>query len=112
MRNYSVASTEIYNINETGFMLGQGSTEQVVVPAGDQAAQFKAKPGTQESATVIKCIRSGGQVLLPLIITKGRIHTVGEHQRMEKHSSHVELLKDNQWLDKQQAGGTVGQEHL
>ena len=64
--------------NETGFVFGLAGSQHVVVPAGEKAVQFKAQPGNQHSATAIECIGSGGQVLLPLIITKGKLHTVGE----------------------------------
>ncbi|SPO30246.1 uncharacterized protein UTRI_05710 [Ustilago trichophora] len=59
-----------------------GGSERVIVPSGDQATRFKAQPGTQELAMAIECIGSGGQVLLPVIITKGASHMVGEHWKM------------------------------
>ncbi|SJX63542.1 related to transposase [Sporisorium reilianum f. sp. reilianum] len=82
MCNFSIASMDIFNMDETSFIFGQAGSERMVVPSGDLASWFKAQPGTQESATIVKCIRSGGQVLLLLIITKGVCHTVGEHRRM------------------------------
>ncbi|SPO23620.1 related to transposase [Ustilago trichophora] len=82
VNEYSVASTNIFNMDETGFRFGQGGSERVIVPSGDQAARFKAQPGTRESATAIECIGTGGQVLPPVIITKGASHMVGEHRKM------------------------------
>ncbi|KAJ1025927.1 hypothetical protein NDA16_002553 [Ustilago loliicola] len=70
-------------MDESGYCFGQGGSERVLVPDGDKAARFKAQPGSREMATVIECIGSGGQILLPLVITKGHIHTVGEQQWME-----------------------------
>ena len=64
-------------------MLGCGGIEQVVVPAGDQTACFKAQLGNQEWATAVECVGSGGQVLPPLIITKGTRHTVVDHHWMK-----------------------------
>ncbi|CBQ69896.1 related to transposases [Sporisorium reilianum SRZ2] len=51
MREFSVASTNVFNMDETGFMLGQAGSD-------------------------------GGQVLLLLIITKGRVHMVREQRRL------------------------------
>lgn len=82
MREYSVASTDVFNMDETGFMFGLGASERVVVSTGDLASRFSAQPGTRGSASVIECIGSGGQVLPPLIITKGKHRTVGEQRRM------------------------------
>ncbi|SPO30161.1 related to transposase [Ustilago trichophora] len=61
LHEYNVSSTNIYNMDETGFMFGVGGHERVVVPSGDQAASFRAQPGNRESATVIECIGSAGQ---------------------------------------------------
>ncbi|SJX63767.1 related to transposase [Sporisorium reilianum f. sp. reilianum] len=82
MHNFGIASANIFNMDKTSFMFGQAGSEWVLIPFGDPASWFKAQPGTQESATVIKCIGSSGQVLLLLIITKGIRHTVGEQWRM------------------------------
>ncbi|SPO24922.1 related to transposase [Ustilago trichophora] len=95
LREYNVSSTNIYNMDETGFMFGVGGREQVVVPSGDQAASFKAQPGNRESATVIECIGSAGQVLPPLVITKGCVHTVGEQRRMEDVPATWRFAKSN-----------------
>ncbi|SJX61013.1 related to transposase [Sporisorium reilianum f. sp. reilianum] len=80
---FNISTGNVYNMDETGFMFGQGGSERVIVPAGNPASRFKAQPGSRESATVIECIGSGGQVLPPLIITKGKRHTIGEHRQME-----------------------------
>ncbi|SPO28103.1 related to transposase [Ustilago trichophora] len=95
LREYNVSSTNIYNMDETGFMFGVGGRERVVVPSGDQAASFKAQPGNRESATVIECIGSAGQVLPPLVITKGHVHTVGEQRRMEDVPATWRFAKSN-----------------
>lgn len=60
MREYHVTSTDVFNMDETGFMFGQAGTERVIIPSGDPASRFKAQPGTRESAMVVECIRSGG----------------------------------------------------
>ncbi|KAJ1025180.1 hypothetical protein NDA16_002685 [Ustilago loliicola] len=70
-------------MDETGFTFGQGGSQYVLVPDNDPASQFKAQPDTCENATVIECIGSGSQVLPLLVITCGKIHTVGEQRQME-----------------------------
>ena len=83
VQEYRISPNLIFNMDETGFLFGQGGSQRVLVPAGDPASRFKAQPGNRESATVIECIGSGGQVLPPMIITRGKVHTVGEQRRME-----------------------------
>ncbi|SJX62091.1 related to transposase [Sporisorium reilianum f. sp. reilianum] len=80
---YRISSNNIFNMDETGFVFGLGSSQHVIMPGGDPAGWFKAQPGNHQNATVIEAISSGGQVLLPLIITKGKLHTVGEQWHME-----------------------------
>ncbi|KAJ1024711.1 hypothetical protein NDA16_002751 [Ustilago loliicola] len=70
-------------MDETGFTFGQGGSQCVLVPNDDPASWFKAQPDTRENATVIECIGSSGQVLPLLVITCGKIHTVGEQRQME-----------------------------
>jgi len=80
---YGVASTNVLNMDETGCPFRQTASERVLVPDGDQAARFKSQATNRKMATAIECIGSGGQVLPPLIITRGKVHTVGEHRQME-----------------------------
>ncbi|SJX60738.1 related to transposase [Sporisorium reilianum f. sp. reilianum] len=80
---YKISSSNIFNMDETGFVFGLSSSQHVIVPGSDPAGRFKAQLGNCQNTTVIKAIGSRGQVLLPLIITKGKLHTVGEQRRME-----------------------------
>lgn len=100
MNDYGVQSGAIYNMDKTGFMVGQGGSEHILVPDGDKAARFKAQLGSREWASVIECIGSAGQVLPPLVITKGCIHTVGEQWQMENVPITWRFSKsDNGWSD-------------
>ncbi|SJX60630.1 related to transposase [Sporisorium reilianum f. sp. reilianum] len=100
MHNFGIALANIFNMDKTGFMFGQAGSEQVLVPSGDPASWFKAQPGTRELATVIEYIGSSGQVLLPLIITKGVHHTVGEQWRMAGIPSMWHFTKSsNSWTN-------------
>ncbi|SJX61423.1 related to transposase [Sporisorium reilianum f. sp. reilianum] len=83
-------------MDETGFMFGIGAKQHVVIPKGH--ARFKGVPGNQQSATVIECIGSGGQVLPPLVINAGKIHMFGEFRRMVDIDDNWSFAKtDNGW---------------
>ncbi|SJX60464.1 related to transposase [Sporisorium reilianum f. sp. reilianum] len=82
MHNFGIASTDIFNMDKTGFIFGQASSERVVIPSGDLASHSR-------------------QVLPPLIITKGVCHTVGEHQRMNGVPALWHFTKSsNGWTNK------------
>ena len=101
---YNIGLGDMYNMDETGFLVGCGGSKRVLVPEGNPAACFKAQPGYWEWATVIECIGSAGQVLPPLIIMKGQIHTVGEQQRMVNIPQSWYFSKlDNGWTDNELA---------
>ncbi|SJX65021.1 related to transposase [Sporisorium reilianum f. sp. reilianum] len=101
---YKISSNNIFNMDETGFVFGLGSSQQVIVPGSDPASQFKAQPGNHQNATVIKAIGSGGQVLPPLIITKGKLHTVGNQQQMVDIPTMWHFLKGpSGWTDNELA---------
>ncbi|SJX62175.1 related to transposase [Sporisorium reilianum f. sp. reilianum] len=100
MCEFRVASTNIFNMDETSFMFGQAASKCMVMPDSDLASQFRVQPGTRESAMVIKCIGSGGQVLPLLIITKGKHHTIGEQRRMQDILASWHFSKsDNGWTN-------------
>ncbi|SJX64778.1 related to transposase [Sporisorium reilianum f. sp. reilianum] len=97
---YRISSNNIFNMDETGFVFGLGSLQHVIVPGGDPAGQFKAQPGNRQNTTVIEAISSGGQVLPPLIITKGKLHTVGKQQCMEDIPATWQFSKGpSSWTD-------------
>jgi hypothetical protein len=64
MRNtvakYEIADTDIYNFDETGFMIDQ-ITASMVVTSSDRRGKLKlAQPGNREWATVIQGVNSQG----------------------------------------------------
>ncbi|CBQ71472.1 conserved hypothetical protein [Sporisorium reilianum SRZ2] len=101
---YKISSNDIFNMDETGFVFGLGGSQCVIVPGGNPASRFKAQPGNRQNATVIEVISSGGQVLPPLIITKGKLHTVSEQGRMEDIPSTWHFSKGpSGWTDNELA---------
>ena len=91
-------------MDKTAFMFGQGGTQHILVPEGNPASRFKAQPGNRESATVIECIGSSGQVLPPLIIIQGKVHTVGKQCQVEDIPSMWHFSKGpNGWTDNELA---------
>ena len=50
---YSIVDADIYNFNETGFMIGQISTGMVVISSDGRAQAKKTQPGNREWVTVI-----------------------------------------------------------
>ncbi|SJX65783.1 related to transposase [Sporisorium reilianum f. sp. reilianum] len=101
---YKILSNDIFNMDETGFVFGLSGSQHVIIPGGNPASRFKAQPGNCQNTTVIEAISSGDQVLLPLIIMKGKLHTVSEQRQMEDILSMWHFSKGlSSWTDNELA---------
>ncbi len=63
----------IYNMDETGIMLGYLKTAKRVVTT-DVPRPYQASPFTRESATILECISASGRAITPTIILKAKTH--------------------------------------
>jgi hypothetical protein len=64
-------NSNIWNMDESGFGVGESQTTKVLVPL-DRQQQYKVVVGKQEWVTVIECINAAGDALPPMIIFKGQ----------------------------------------
>jgi len=70
INEYNIEPGNLYNMDESGFAIGDIEASQCVINATIRQA-FQAKPGRQEWVTGIECICADGTSLSPLIIFKG-----------------------------------------
>jgi hypothetical protein len=71
IRENQVTTENMYNMDETGFSIGNIQGAYVVVNKELQK-QYQVHPGRQEWVTVLECVCADGQKILPLIILKGK----------------------------------------
>jgi hypothetical protein len=71
---YGIADADIYNFNETGFMMGQITASMVVTNSNRKGKPKLAQPGNREWATVIQGVNSQGWTVPPFIVVKGKYH--------------------------------------
>ncbi|KFY31308.1 hypothetical protein V493_01223, partial [Pseudogymnoascus sp. VKM F-4281 (FW-2241)] len=71
---YGIDITDIYNFDETGFMMGIISTGIVVTAAERRERAKSAQLGNWEWVTVIQGINSQGWAIPPFIIVAGKYH--------------------------------------
>jgi hypothetical protein len=78
MRNtiakYGIANADIYNFNETGFMMGQITASMVVTSSNRKGKPKLAQPDNRKWATVIQGVNSQSWTVPPYIIIKGKYH--------------------------------------
>jgi hypothetical protein len=70
---YGIVPEDIYNMDETGFMMGIAATAKVMVRRGKHD-RFVSQPGNRQWATVVGCISGAGEVLPPWFFFKGKQH--------------------------------------
>jgi hypothetical protein len=71
---YGIQSDDIWNFDETGFMMGIISTGKVVTSAERRRKPKSVQPGSREWVTVIEAISAEGQLIPPFIIVTGKHH--------------------------------------
>jgi len=70
INEYRIEPGNLYNMDESGFAIGDIEASQRIINATIRQA-FQVKPGRQEWVTAIECVCADGTSLPPLIIFKG-----------------------------------------
>ena len=105
MKQYHITYNNIYNIDEKGFMLGQGQKQHVVVYRARTNKAILQQQGGRESVTIIEAVEAWGKMLPPLIIVKIHKHLVGWYQELHNTQDEVSYhgCSENGWTDNQMA---------
>ena len=94
---YGIADMDIYNFDETGFMMGQ-ITPTMVVTSSDRKGKPKlAQPGNREWVTVIQGVNSQGWTVPPFIIVKGKYHLSSQYENSLLLKYQVIAVSNNGW---------------
>lgn len=71
---YGILEADIYNFDETGFMMGIIATMMVVTSAERKGKAKSKQPGNRDWATVIQAVNALGWAIPPFIIVKVKNH--------------------------------------
>jgi hypothetical protein len=71
---YGVLDCDIYNFDETGFMMGVICPGMVVTRADRRGRGKAVQPGNREWATAIACINGEGWSIPPFLVVQGKNH--------------------------------------
>ena len=94
---YGIAESDIYNFDETGFMMGVISTATVVTSSDGRVKAKKLQPGNREWVTVIQGVNSQGWTVPPFIIVAGKNHLSSWYQNSGFPPNWVIAITDNGW---------------
>jgi hypothetical protein len=94
---YGIEEADIYNFDETGFMMGVISTAMVVTSSDGRMKVKKVQPGNREWVTVIQGVNSQGWAVPPFIIVAGKNHLASWYQNSGFPPSWVIAVSENGW---------------
>ena len=71
---YSIDDRDIYNFDETGFMIGVIRPSMIVTYKDREGRRKAIQPGNREWATTVIYISGLGDILPPFLILQGKVH--------------------------------------
>ncbi|KAJ3534004.1 hypothetical protein NM208_g7730 [Fusarium decemcellulare] len=98
---YGIRSDDIWNFDETGFLMGMIATEMVVTGSERRSKPKSVQPGNREWITVIQAINAEGQSIAPFIIGAGQYHLANWYRECDLPSDWVIATSQNGWTDNQ-----------
>jgi hypothetical protein len=98
---YGIVDADIYNFDETGFMIGIISTVMVVT-SSERAGRVKAKqPGNREWVTVIQAVNALGWSVPPFVVVKGKYILLSWYNEFKLLKGWRLSVSDNGWTTNQ-----------
>ena len=96
---YGIRSDDLYNFDETGFLMGMIASGMVVTGAERRSKPKSVQPGNREWITVIQAINAEGQAIQPFIIGAGQYHLANWYQDSNLPGDWAIATTQNGWTD-------------
>ncbi|KAM5529314.1 transposase [Fusarium oxysporum f. sp. phaseoli] len=96
---YGIRSDDIWNFDETGFMMGVIMAGMVVTGSERQGRPKSVQPGNREWITVIQAINAEGQSIAPFIIGAGQYHLANWYRESNLPGDWVIATSQNGWTN-------------
>ena len=71
---YGILDDDIYNFDETGFIMGVAATLKVVTSSDTIGRATVVQLGNRDWVTTIECINASGWLILPFIILPRKLY--------------------------------------
>jgi len=98
---YGIQLDDMWNFDETGFMMGMIEPGMVVTSSERQGMPKKVQPGNREWITAIQAINAEGQSIPPFIIGSGQYHLANWYRECDLPGDWVIALSENGWTNNQ-----------
>lgn len=94
---YGIIKEDIYNFDETGFLMGQISTTKIVTSSERRGHVKLVQPGNREWVSAILGVNSQGWSIPPFLIVKGKTHLRSWYQNSPLPPDWVIAVSENGW---------------
>ncbi|RKK10678.1 hypothetical protein BFJ66_g14706 [Fusarium oxysporum f. sp. cepae] len=96
---YGIRLDDIWNFDETGFMMGVIASGMVATGSERQGRPKSVQPGNREWITVIQAINAEGQSIAPFIIGAGQYHLANWYRECDLPGNWVIAMSQNGWTN-------------
>ncbi|KAF6527566.1 hypothetical protein HZS61_007868 [Fusarium oxysporum f. sp. conglutinans] len=96
---YGIRLDDIYNFDETGFMMGMIASGMVVTGAERRGRPKSVQPRNREWVTVIQAINAEGRAIQPFIVVAGQYHLANWYQESNLPGDWAIATSQNGWTD-------------
>ncbi|KAL2885150.1 hypothetical protein HOO65_080100 [Ceratocystis lukuohia] len=96
---YGIGLTDVYNFDETGFMMGVIASGIVVTGAERRGMAKSLQPGNREWVTVIQAINAEGWAVAPFIVVSGQYHLSSWYRESNLPGDWAIATTQNGWTD-------------
>ncbi|KAI8649068.1 HTH CENPB-type domain-containing protein [Fusarium keratoplasticum] len=96
---YGIRSEDIYNFDETGFLMGMIASGMVVTGSERRLKPKSVQPGNREWITVIQAINAEGWSIPPFIIGAGQYHLANWYRESNLPGDWAIATTQNGWTD-------------
>ncbi|KAL9565161.1 hypothetical protein ACKAV7_010806 [Fusarium commune] len=96
---YGIRSDDIYNFDETGFMMGMIGSGIVITGAERRGKPKSVQPGNREWVTVIQAINAEGRAIDPFIVVAGQYHLANWYRESNLPATWAIATTQNGWTD-------------
>jgi hypothetical protein len=87
-RDYGISEEHIWNVDETGFMIGVGK-DQWVLTRDASRPSYLGSSSSRELVTVIKAVGGCGRVIPPMVILPGKVHQEHWYSKLDMEDDYL-----------------------
>ena len=96
---YGILLDDIYNFDETGFLMGMIASGMVVTGSKKRGKPKSVQPGSREWITVIQAINAEGWAIPPFIVVAGQYHLANWYQESNLPGDWAITTTQNGWTN-------------